>query len=148
MAAGSTAIAQTIAIRAARGRFQPAAVLIQGATIWTAGPQGTIQNADLLVTVGKITAVGPALKAPAGAAVIDGKGLHITPGIVDCHSHTAISKGVNEGSHAVTCEVRIGDVVDPTDIAIYHELAGGLTSANLLHGSANPIGGQNQVVKF
>ncbi len=127
---------------------QPAAVLIQGATVWTAGPQGTLQNADLLVSGGKITAVGPGLKAPSGAAVIDGKGLHVTPGIVDCHSHTAISRGVNEGSHAVTCEVRIGDVVDPTDIAIYRELAGGLTSANLLHGSANPIGGQNQVVKF
>ncbi|MFL6569316.1 MAG: amidohydrolase family protein, partial [Chthoniobacterales bacterium] len=127
---------------------QPAAVLIQGATIWTAGPQGTIQNADLLVTAGKITSVGPGLKAPAGATVEDGKGLHITPGIIDCHSHTAISKGVNEGSHAVTCECRIGDVVDPTDVALYRELAGGVTTANLLHGSANPIGGQNQVVKF
>ena len=107
-----------------------------------------MQNADLLITQGKITSVGPGLKAPGGATVIDGKGLHVTPGIVDCHSHTAISRGVNEGSHAVTCEVRIGDVVDPTDIEIYRELAGGLTSANLLHGSANPIGGQNQVVKF
>jgi imidazolonepropionase-like amidohydrolase len=127
---------------------QPAAVLIQGATIWTAGAQGTLQNADLLVTGGKITSVGPGLKAPAGAATIDGKGLHVTPGIIDCHSHTAISRGVNEGSHAITCEVRIGDVIDATDIDIYRELAGGVTSANLLHGSANPIGGQNQVIKF
>ncbi|MDQ6912550.1 MAG: amidohydrolase family protein [Verrucomicrobiota bacterium] len=123
-------------------------VLIQGATVWTSGPQGTLQNADLLVSGGKITAAGPGLKAPGGATVIDGKGLHVTAGIVDCHSHTAISRGVNEGSHAVTCEVRIGDVVDPTDIEIYRELAGGTTAANLLHGSANPIGGQNQVVKF
>lgn len=127
---------------------QPAAVLIQGATIWTAGPQGILQNADLLVTAGKITAVGPGLKAPGGATVVDGKGLHLTPGIIDCHSHTAISRGVNEGSHAVTCECRIGDVVDATDVALYRELAGGVTTANLLHGSANPIGGQNQVIKF
>jgi len=127
---------------------QPHSVLIQGATIWTSGPQGIIQNGDLLVTDGKVAAVGNGLKAPAGAPVIDGKGMHVTPGIVDCHSHTAISKGVNEGSHAVTCEVRIGDVLDATDIAIYRELAGGVTAANVLHGSANPIGGQNQVVKF
>ena len=123
-------------------------MLIQGATIWTSGPQGTIQNGDLLVTDGKIAAVGPGLKVPAGASIIDGKGVHVTPGIVDCHSHTAISKGVNEGSHAVTCEVRIGDVIDATDIDIYRELAGGVTAANVLHGSANPIGGQNQVIKF
>jgi imidazolonepropionase-like amidohydrolase len=127
---------------------QPHSVLIQGATIWTSGPQGTLQNADLLVIDGKISAVGNGLKVPAGASVVDAKGAHVTPGIVDCHSHTAISKGVNEGSHAVTCEVRIGDVIDATDIAVYRELAGGVTSANLLHGSANPIGGQNQVVKF
>ncbi|MDQ6623123.1 MAG: amidohydrolase family protein, partial [Verrucomicrobiota bacterium] len=127
---------------------QPAVVFIHGATIWTAGPQGTLQNADLIVSAGKITAVGPGLKAPAGAVVLEGKDLQVTPGIIDCHSHTAISRGVNEGSHAVTCECRIGDVIDATDVAIYREMAGGTTSANLLHGSANPIGGQNQVVKF
>ncbi len=127
---------------------QPASVLIQGATVWTSGPQGTLQNADLLVTGGKISAVGPGLKAPNGATIVDGKGLHVTPGIIDCHSHTAISKGVNEGSNAVTCEVRIGDVIDATDIDLYRELAGGVTVANVLHGSANPIGGQNQVIKF
>lgn len=127
---------------------QPKSVLIQGATIWTSGPQGTLQNADLLVTSGKISAVGPGLKAPSGAPVIDGKGMHVTPGIIDCHSHTAISRGVNESSHAVTCEVRIGDVIDATDIGLYRELAGGVTAANVLHGSANPMGGQNQVIKF
>ncbi len=135
----------------AYGRTAPPAqpaVFIHGATVWTVGPQGTLQNADLLVSGGKITAVGPGLKAPAGATVIEGQGVHVTPGIIDCHSHTAISRGVNEGTHAVTCEVRVGDVVDATDIAIYRELAGGTTTANLLHGSANPIGGQNQVVKF
>jgi cytosine/adenosine deaminase-related metal-dependent hydrolase len=107
-----------------------------------------LQNADLLVTGGKISAVGPGLKAPSGAAVVDGKGMHVTPGIIDCHSHTAISRGVNESSHAVTCEVRIGDVIDATDIGLYRELAGGVTTANVLHGSANPMGGQNQVIKF
>jgi imidazolonepropionase-like amidohydrolase len=127
---------------------QPHSVLIQGATIWTSGPQGTLQNADLLVTDGKIAAVGNGVKAPAGATVVDGKGVHVTPGIVEFNSHTAISKGVNEGSHAITCEVRIGDVIDATDIALYRELAGGVTTANVLHGSANPIGGQNQVIKF
>jgi imidazolonepropionase-like amidohydrolase len=127
---------------------QPKAVLIQGATVWTSGPQGTLQNADVLVTAGKISAVGPGLKTPGGATVVDGKGMHVTPGIVDCHSHTAISRGVNESSHAVTCEVRIGDVIDPTDIGLYRELAGGVTTANVLHGSANPMGGQNQVIKF
>ncbi|HWM24228.1 MAG TPA: amidohydrolase family protein [Chthoniobacterales bacterium] len=127
---------------------QPRSVLVQGATVWTSGPQGTLQNADLLVIDGKISAVGNGLKVPAGAAVIDAKGAHVTPGIVDCHSHTAISKGVNESSHAVTCEVRIGDVIDPTDVSMYRQLAGGVTAANVLHGSANPMGGQNQVIKF
>lgn len=127
---------------------QPHSLLVQGATIWTATSQGTIENGDLLIVDGKISAVGNGLKAPAGATVVDGKETHITPGIVDCHSHTAISQGVNEASHAVTCEVRIGDVLDPTDINIYRQLAGGVTSANVLHGSANPIGGQNQVIKL
>jgi N-acetylglucosamine-6-phosphate deacetylase len=76
------------------------------------------------------------------------KGAHVTPGIIDCHSHTAISKGVNESSHAVTAEVRIADVIDATDIDLYRQLGGGVTAANILHGSANPIGGQNQVIKF
>src|SRR5947207_2920474 len=127
---------------------QPKAVLIQGATIWTSGPQGTLQNADLLVTAGKISTVGPGLKAPGGTVVVDGKGMHVTPGIVDCHSHTAISRGVNESSHAVTCEVRVGDVIDQTDIGLYRELAGGVTTANEQHASRNPMGGQNQIIKF
>ncbi|HSH37803.1 MAG TPA: amidohydrolase, partial [Chthoniobacterales bacterium] len=126
----------------------PQTVLVRGATIWTSAAQGTLQNAVLLVTNGKISAVGPGLKAPGGAAVVDAQGAHVTPGIIDCHSHTAISKGVNESSHAVTCEVRIADVIDATDIDIYWQLGGGVTAANILHGSANPIGGQNQIIKF
>src|SRR5207237_6529040 len=70
------------------------------------------------------------------------------PGIIECRSHTAISRGVNGSSHAVTGEVRIGDVIDATDIGLYRELAGGVTTANVLHGSANPIGDQNQIIKF
>lgn len=122
-------------------------ILVKGATLWTCGPEGTSQ-ADLLIRNGRIEAIGKDLKAPKKARVIDASGKHLTPGLIDCHSHTAISRGVNEGSHAVTCEVRIGDVVDPTDISIYRQLAGGLTTANLLHGSANPMGGQNQVIKL
>jgi len=81
---------------------------------------------------------------------IDGQNgkLHLTPGIIDAHSHIASDGGINEGGQAVTCEVRIGDFIDPTDISIYRQLAGGVTSANILHGSANPIGGQNQVIKL
>ncbi len=123
-------------------------VLVKGATIWTSGPQSTLEKADLLIEGGKIKAVGKDLTAPVGARVIDGTGKHVTAGLIDCHSHTAISRGVNEGTHSVTCEVRIGDVIDPTDVGIYRELAGGLTVANVLHGSSNSIGGQNQVIKL
>jgi imidazolonepropionase-like amidohydrolase len=127
---------------------QPNHILVRGATIWTCGPQGKIENADLLITQGKITRIAQNLTAPAGAIVIEAAGKHVTPGLIDAHSHTAISEGVNEGTQAVTAEVRIGDVVDSHDIAMYRELAGGLTAANQLHGSANPIGGQNSVIKL
>lgn len=127
---------------------QPNHILVRGATVWTCGPQGKIENADVLITQGKITRVAINLTAPAGAVVIEAAGKHITPGLIDAHSHTAISEGVNEGTQAVTAEVRIGDVVDSHDIAMYRELAGGLTAANQLHGSANPIGGQNSVIKL
>ena len=127
---------------------QPEWVLIKNATIWTSGPLGRVFGGDLLVHAGKTDQVGKNLAAPAGAVVIDATGKHVTAGLIDCHSHTAISRGVNEGSSAVTVEVRIGDVIDATDVGIYRELAGGLTVANVLHGSANPMGGQNQVIKL
>ena len=127
---------------------QPRYILVKNATLWTCGPDGTLQDADMLVTRGKITKIGKGLSAPEGALVIDATGKHITPGLIDAHSHTGISQGVNEGTQAVTSEVRIGDVVNNNDIAFYRELAGGLTAANQLHGSANPIGGQNSVVKL
>jgi imidazolonepropionase-like amidohydrolase len=125
----------------------PDLVIVRGATIWTCGPKGVIENGELQVRRGKITYVGPVRGAPGDAAAIDARGLHVTPGIVDCHSHTGISKGVNEAGQAVTAEVRIGDVTDPDSISWYRQLAGGVTTVNSLHGSANPIGGQNQVNK-
>ena len=133
---------------AAAADAPPKDILVKGATIWTVGPAGIIERGDLLVRDGKIAAVGKNLSAPSGAMVIDAAGKHVTPGLIDCHSHTAVDGGVNEGSNNITAEVRIGDVLDPDDIAIYRELAGGLTAANVLHGSANSIGGQNQVIKL
>ncbi len=128
----------------------PATVAITGATMWTAGPDGIIEDAALLISDGKILYAGPGAGAPRIAAdlTIDATGRHLTPGLIDCHSHTGISGGVNEGTQAVTSEVRIFDVINPDAIGIYRQLAGGLTSMNQLHGSANPIGGQNSVVKL
>ena len=127
---------------------QPASILIQNATIWTSGKAGRLEKTDLLIESGKIAQLGSTIRAESASLVIDATGKHITPGLIDCHSHSAVSRGINEGTHSVTVEVRIGDVIDPTDIALYRELAGGLTTANILHGSANPMGGQNQVIKL
>jgi imidazolonepropionase-like amidohydrolase len=127
---------------------RPGAVIVRGATVWTEGPAGTLENADVVAVNGKITAVGKGLAAPAGALEVDGRGKHVSPGVIDCHSHTAIDGNVNELTHNVTAEVRIRDVIDPLDVAVYRELAGGTTMANVLHGSANAIGGQNAIVKF
>ncbi len=126
----------------------PSAVVVRGATIWTQGGAGILEEADLVVVDGKIAAVGKNLKAPAGAVEVDGRGKHVTPGIIDAHSHTGVDGDDNEGSHNATAEVRIHDVMNPFDVAIYRELAGGTTTANVLHGSANAIGGQNQIVKW
>jgi imidazolonepropionase-like amidohydrolase len=123
-------------------------VLIRNATIWTSDADGVIEGADMLVAGGRVRTIGRNLKAPEGARVIDATGRHVTPGIIDEHSHLAISGGVNEGTHAATAEVRIGDVVNPDDVGIYRALSGGVTVAQLLHGSANPIGGQAQIIRF
>ena len=121
---------------------------IKNATLWTCGKDGLIEGGTLLIGEGKILAAGKDVSIPEGATVLDAAGRHISPGIIDCHSHMATDGGVNESSQAITAEVRIGDFVDPDDVTIYRQLAGGVTAANILHGSANPIGGQNQVVKL
>ena len=122
-------------------------VLFENATLWTCGESGIVEG-SVLVQDGQIMAVGSNLAFPDDVVRIDATGKHITPGIVDCHSHMATDGGINEGTQAITSEVRIGDFIDATDIAIYRQLAGGVTTANVLHGSANPIGGQNQVIKL
>lgn len=123
-------------------------VHIKNATVWTADEEGTIENADILIRNGEFVEVGSGLSTPSGYTVIDAEGKHVTPGIIDEHSHIAISQGVNEGSEAIVAEVHIGDVVNPDDIHIYRSLAGGTTMAQLLHGSANPAGGKGQVIKL
>ena len=120
-------------------------VLIKNATVMTAA-NGTLQNTDILIRGGKITRIGKNLSAGANAKTIDATGKYVTPGIIDAHSH-AMLDAVNEFSFAVTSMARTRDVLDPTDIAVYRALAAGVTAQNLLHGSANPIGGQNTVVK-
>ena len=122
-------------------------VLLKNATVWTNEKEGILLNADVLLENGKIKAVGKGLSA-GNAKVIDATGKHITAGIVDEHSHIAIAGGVNEGAQSSTSEVRIADVVNSEDVNIYRQLAGGVTTSHLLHGSANPIGGQSQLVKL
>ena len=121
-------------------------VLVRNATVWTAGPQGTLEHADLLVRGGKIAGVGRGLTVPAGAVVVDGTGRDVAPGIIDEHSHSAILGNVNECTNSVTCEVRIQDVINSESRNLYLQLAGGGTMMHLLHGSCNAIGGQCAVI--
>ncbi len=123
-------------------------VLLRDATVHTVAKAGTLARASIFVRNGRIAQVAETLSPPEGVTVIECRGLHVTPGIVDCHSHMAIEGGVNEGTLAITAECRIGDVLDPEDVTIFRALAGGVTAANVLHGSANPIGGQNAVVRM
>ncbi len=122
-------------------------MLIKDATVYTV-TKGIIQHGSILVRDGKIAAVGTNVAAPAGAAVIDAAGLYVMPGIIDCHSHIAIEGGVNEGSVSDSSMANILDVLNPEDPDIYRDLAGGVTVANVLHGSANAIGGQTVVIKL
>ena len=128
----------------------PPAIFIKSATVWTSGPQGRLDGASVLIVDGKVRAVGAIdpVDVPTSALVIDRPGIHVTPGLIDCHSHSMIIGGVNEGTLPSTAMVRIGDVVNSEVETIHQQLAGGLTTANLLHGSANPIGGQSCVIKL
>jgi imidazolonepropionase-like amidohydrolase len=122
-------------------------MLFKNATVWTNEKEGILQSADVLIKNGKIAAVGKNLSDPT-ATIINAEGKHLTAGIIDEHSHIAISKGVNEGGHNSSAEVSIQDVVNSEDPNIYRDLAGGVTVSQLLHGSANPIGGQSAIVKW
>ncbi|MBN8676425.1 MAG: amidohydrolase family protein [Chitinophagales bacterium] len=121
-------------------------ILIKNATVWTNESEGVLQNSDVLIKNGKITGVGKNLSDPA-ARVIDGTGKHVTAGIIDEHSHIAAAS-INEGGQSVTSEVRIADNLNPDDINIYRQLSGGVTTSHILHGSANVIGGQTQLIKL
>lgn len=126
----------------------PPSLLVSGATIWTCGPQGVLSSAlSLLVSKGKIVSVGT-VSGNDDIYQIDGRGLHVTPGLIDAHSHAAILGAVNEGTLPSSAMVRISDVVNSETRNLGDQLAGGVTAANLLHGSANPIGGQNQIIKL
>lgn len=125
---------------------RPENVLFKNATVWTNEKEGIMKNTDVLIENGKIRAVGRNLSA-GNARVIDATGKHLSPGIVDEHSHIAATGGINEGTQSVTAEVRIADVLNPEDIELYRQLAGGVTTSHILHGSANSIGGQTQLIK-
>jgi len=121
--------------------------LIKNATVLTI-THGTIEHGSVLIRDGKIADIGTSIAAPAGATVIDATGQYVMPGIIDCHSHIAIEGGVNEGSVSVSSMANIADVINPNDPDIYRDLSGGVTVANVLHGSANSIGGQTEVIKL
>ena len=121
-------------------------ILIRNATVWTNEPDGVLQGADVLIRNGKIARVGKGI-SETGARIIDGTGKHVTPGVIDEHSHIAAAS-INEGAQSVTSEVRIADNLNPEDINIYRQLSGGVTSSHILHGSANTIGGQTQLIKL
>ncbi|HEY0976164.1 MAG TPA: amidohydrolase family protein [Flavobacteriales bacterium] len=130
-------------------------VIFRRATVWTNGPEGILRQTDVCIHEGRVFAVGKDLRKeqlfPKGhvdVLEVDATGKHLTSGIIDEHSHIAISRGVNEGSHSVTSEVRVSDVIDPDAVDIHRSLAGGVTAVQQLHGSANSIGGQSSLIKL
>ncbi len=126
------------------------AILIKNVTVWTNEPEGVLKDKDVLITDGKIVRIADNIEVPktVKSITIDGKGKHLSPGIIDEHSHIAISGGVNEGTQNSSAEVKIGDVINPDDINIYRQLSGGVVASQLLHGSANPVGGQSGIIKL
>ena len=125
---------------------QQETLLFKNVTVWTNEKEGVIENTDVLIKNGKISKIGTNLSA-GNATVIDGKGKHLTAGIIDEHSHIA-AESINEAGHNSTAEVTIEDVIDAEDVDIYRNLAGGVTSIQILHGSANPIGGRSAIIKL
>lgn len=140
-------LALPLLVQAANPPDAPPVILIENATILTVS-HGTIEHGSILIRNGKIAEVGASIKAPKDAQVFDAAGQYVIPGIIDCHSHIAVDGSVNEGSISVSSIVNIADVLNPDDIDIYRDLAGGVTVANVLHGSANSIGGQTVVIKL
>ena len=126
---------------------KPETMLIRNATVWTNEKEGILTTTDVLVAGGKISKIGKNLTAPADVKVVDGTGKYLTSGIIDEHSHIALLT-INEGGQSSSAEVRMADVINPDDINIYRQLAGGVTASQLLHGSANAIGGQSAIVKL
>lgn len=125
--------------------------VFENVTVWTNEQDGILDNATVIVDNGKIKSIvrgSNSYTIPNGAKIINGEGMHLTSGIIDEHSHIAIANGVNEGGQAISCEVSIGDVVTADDINVYRQLSGGVTAAQLLHGSANPVGGQSALIKL
>lgn len=128
---------------------QPKNIVIKNATLWTNESKGIVERGAVVIQDGKITFVGIGnYSTPRGAKIIDAQGMHVTSGIIDEHSHIAIARGVNESGQAISAEVSIADVVNPDDINIYRQISGGVTASQLLHGSANPIGGQSALIKL
>ncbi|MFO0947321.1 MAG: amidohydrolase family protein [Planctomycetota bacterium] len=123
-------------------------ILLKQCTVLTVKQPDELPDTDILVENGKITAIGHDLPPKPGMLIVDGRGLHVIPGIIDSHSHMAINGGINEYSLSITPEVKIKDIIDAKDVALYRALAGGVTTARILHGSANTIGGQDAVIKL
>ena len=140
-----TALALLFALSYSAMAQETGSVLIRNATVLTI-TNGTLENSDVLVLNGKISRIGTSLSAPDGVETIDATGRFLMPGIIDAHSHIALSS-INESSSPVTAEVTMEDVVNPYDLSIYRALAGGVTTSHIMHGSANVIGGQNETIK-
>ncbi len=134
-----------LGVLVAQAQIQKGNVLIKNATVLTV-TKGNLESSDVLVQNGIITQIGKNLTAPAGVTAIDATGKYVMPGIIDAHSHVGLDV-VNEGSAPITSEIRMKDVVNPTEIGIYRALAGGVTVSHAMHGSANVVGGQNATLK-
>ena len=127
-------------------RAKQETILIKNATVWTSEKEGILQNTDVLIKNGKISKIGKNLHT-GSAKIIDGAGKYLTAGIIDEHTHIA-AVAINEAGQNSSAEVTIEDVINPDDIKIYRNLAGGVTTVQILHGSANPIGGRSAIIKL